>query len=153
MGRRDAVPSFFRGAEFDGLGRDGCRVPLPWEPDGASFGFGSAPAHLPQPQWFDQYAVSLQDRDPSSTLSLYREALRLRHPLQTGEELEWIETGRPDVLRFARPNGWEVVTTFGDEPFDLGDAATDVVLATAPLDHSRMPGESTVWIAPQSLLG
>lgn len=145
-------PSFFRGAEFDGLGRDGCRVPLPWEPDGASFGFGSAPAHLPQPQWFDQYAVSLQDRDPSSTLSLYREALRLRHPLQTGEELEWIETGRPDVLRFARPNGWEVVTTFGDEPFDLGDAATDVVLAAAPLDHSRMPGESTVWIAPQPLL-
>src|SRR3546814_10491177 len=25
---------------FDGLGRDGCRVPLPWTTTGSSFGFG-----------------------------------------------------------------------------------------------------------------
>jgi len=139
-------PAFFRGAVFDGLGRDGCRVPLPWTASGPSFGFGSAEAHLPQPAWFAESAVDVEAADPSSTLSLYREALRLRHELQTEESLEWIETGQPDVLRFARPNGWHIVTNFGTEPFDLGADAADVVLGTVV--DGAVPADSTVWIAP-----
>ena len=139
-------PAFFRGAVFDGLGRDGCRVPLPWTASGPSFGFGSGDAHLPQPAWFAESAVDVEAADPSSTLALYREALRLRHELQTEESLEWIETGRPDVLRFARPNGWQIVTNFGSEPFDLGADAADVVLGSVV--DGALPGDSTVWIAP-----
>jgi len=146
-------PAFFRGAEFDGLGRDGCRVPLPWSADGVSFGFGAAPAHLPQPAWFADHAADVEAADPASTLALYREALRLRHPLQTGETLEWIDTGRADVLRFARPNGWQIVTNFAGDEFDLGADAADVVLASAPLAGAALPGESTAWIAPAGLLG
>ncbi|WP_314650476.1 alpha-amylase family glycosyl hydrolase [uncultured Microbacterium sp.] len=145
-------PAFFRGAEFDGLGRDGCRVPLPWTADGVSFGFGSAPAHLPQPAWFAEHAVDAEASDPSSTLSLYREALRLRHPLQTEESLEWIETGRADVLRFVRPNGWQIVANFGTEPFDLGADAAEVVLASAALSGTSLAGEATAWLAPAGLL-
>ncbi|MDP3950115.1 glycoside hydrolase family 13 protein [Microbacterium sp.] len=146
-------PSFFRGASFDGLGRDGCRVPLPWTASGPSFGFGAGDAHLPQPSWFAEYAVEVEAADPSSTLSLYREALRQRHLLQTGESLEWIETGRPDVLRFVRPNGWEVVTNFGAEPFELGTDAANVVLSSLALDGQFLPGEATAWIAPSELRG
>ncbi|WP_017203570.1 glycoside hydrolase family 13 protein [Microbacterium algeriense] len=141
-------PAFFRGAEFDGLGRDGCRVPLPWSAEGVSFGFGDAAAHLPQPTWFAEYAVDVEASDPASTLSLYREALRLRHPLQSDETLEWIETGRADVLRFTRPNGWQIVTNFGTDPFDLGADADEVVLASTPLEGSALPAEATAWIAP-----
>jgi len=144
-------PAFFRGGEFDGLGRDGCRVPLPWTASGTSFGFGGGDAHLPQPAWFADYAVDVEAADPASTLSLYREALRLRRRLQTDETLEWIETGRPDVLRFARPNGWQVVTNFGAEPFDLGADAADVVLG--PVAEGALPGDSTVWIAPAGFIG
>jgi alpha-glucosidase len=144
-------PAFFRGGAYDGLGRDGCRVPLPWTADGASFGFGDAVAHLPQPRWFAQHAVEVEAQDPASTLSLYREALRLRRLLQTGEQLEWIETGREDVLRFTRPNGWQVVANFGTEPYPLG-APSDAVVLGALLDLA-VPGESTVWIAPARLLG
>ncbi|KJL48005.1 Oligo-1,6-glucosidase [Microbacterium hydrocarbonoxydans] len=144
-------PAFFRGGEFDGLGRDGCRVPLPWTASGSSFGFGAGDAHLPQPSWFSDYAVEVEAADPASTLSLYREALRLRHRLQTDEALEWIETGRADVLRFARPNGWQVVTNFGSEPLDLGADAAHVVLG--PVIDGALPGDSTVWIAPPGLLG
>ncbi|PSL39219.1 alpha-glucosidase [Labedella gwakjiensis] len=143
-------PAFFRGGEFDGLGRDGCRVPLPWTASGSSFGFGTGDAHLPQPAWFADFAVDVEAGDPTSTLSLYREALRVRHVLQSDESLEWIETGRPDVLRFARPNGWHVVTNFGTEPFDLGADAAGVVLGA--VEGSALPRESTVWIAPAGLL-
>ncbi|MCS3844332.1 glycoside hydrolase family 13 protein [Microbacterium sp. AK031] len=146
-------PAFFRGGAFDGLGRDGCRVPLPWTASGSSFGFGSDGSHLPQPAWFAEYAVDVEADDPSSTLSLYREALRLRHLLQTGEALAWIDTGRADVLRFSRPNGWQIVTNFGDEPFDLGMDAASVVLSNLALDGQFLSGEATAWIAPNHLLG
>ncbi len=138
-------PGFFRGSEYDRLGRDGCRVPLPWTAEGSSFGFGPGGAHLPQPSWFADYAVAVEDADPDSTLNLYRKALELRHGLQTDEDLEWIETGRDDVLRFRRPNGWEVITTFGGEPFPLADE--NVVLTTAPLTDGAIPADTTVWIA------
>jgi alpha-glucosidase len=140
-------PTFFR-SEGEDFGRDGCRVPLPWRSDGPSFGFGDDGSHLPQPDWFADYAVSREDGDPASTLTLYREALRLRRSLQTGESLEWIESGRDDVLRFRRPNGWEVVTNFGAEPYplDRGDPA----IASSPLDGGLLPGDSTVWFAPGS---
>jgi len=138
-------PTWFR-TNGERYGRDGCRVPLPWTASGPSFGFGSGDAHLPQPAWFAESAVDVEAADPSSTLALYREALRLRHELQTEESLEWIETGRPDVLRFARPNGWQIVTNFGSEPFDLGADAADVVLGSVV--DGALPGDSTVWIAP-----
>jgi len=136
-------PTFFRseGADF---GRDGCRVPLPWRSDGPSFGFGDDGSHLPQPEWFADYAVSREDGDPASTLTLYREALRLRRSLQTSERLEWIESGRDDVLRFRRPNGWEVVTNFGAEPYPLDRG--DPVIASSPLDGGLLPGATTVWL-------
>ncbi|WP_298866353.1 glycoside hydrolase family 13 protein [uncultured Microbacterium sp.] len=143
-------PAFFRGADpdRDGLGRDGCRVPLPWTSSGASFGFGAGGAHIPQPGWFAQYAVEAEDADASSSLNVYRRALALRHDLQTVEELAWIRSGRADVLRFARPNGWQVVTNFGAEPFELGSDAADVVLSTQPLSDGALLGEATAWIAP-----
>ncbi|RLP84776.1 alpha-amylase [Mycetocola lacteus] len=140
-------PTFFRtqGAE---IGRDGCRVPLPWTESGPSFGFGEAGAHLPQPAWFGEYAVSRESADPHSTLSLYRRALALRHELQTAEELEWLETGRADVLEFVRPNGWRVITNFGTEPYPLGPD-TVVLTSSDPVDTAltEVPAETTVWIA------
>ncbi|WP_404430395.1 glycoside hydrolase family 13 protein [Microbacterium lacus] len=136
-------PTFFRSPGLD-MGRDGCRVPLPWTSSGASFGFGADGAHLPQPDWFAAHSVAEQDGDRESTLMLYRRALALRHELQSGEELEWVDTGRPDVLRFTRPNGWTVVTNFGTESFDLDDA--DFLLASADTRVGAVAGESTVWL-------
>ncbi|KTR92904.1 alpha-amylase [Microbacterium testaceum] len=136
-------PTFFRSPGVD-QGRDGCRVPLPWAEEGTSFGFGANGAHLPQPEWFGTYAVDLQDGDPASTLSLYRRALDLRHALQTDEQLEWIETGRADVVAFERPNGWTVVTNFGAVPAAL--PAGEVLLSSSPLEGDALPGETTVWL-------
>ncbi|HEX5857117.1 MAG TPA: glycoside hydrolase family 13 protein [Microbacterium sp.] len=138
-------PTFFRSPGVD-KGRDGCRVPLPWSAQGESFGFGDGGAHLPQPAWFALHAVDVEDGRPDSTLTLYRRALALRHELQTDEELDWIDTGRADVLRFARPNGWQVVTNFGSEDYELDRA--DVLLASEEAPLGIVPGETTVWLAP-----
>ena len=141
-------PTFFRteGAE---IGRDGCRVPLPWTAEDDAFGFGAGGAHLPQPTWFAAHAVDAEEADSSSVLNLYRRALALRHRLQAEEQLTWVETGREDVLWFSRPGGWQVVTNFGAEPFALpADAAADVVLTSSGDAAADVPGETTVWIAP-----
>lgn len=98
-------------------GRDGCRVPLPWDStdapapaawnpafgDGATgtFGFsdarGGAPhgePHLPQPLWFGAYAVDRQEADPGSMLALYRRALAIRRELlapQGASTASWVD--------------------------------------------------------------
>ncbi|GAA5189500.1 glycoside hydrolase family 13 protein [Arthrobacter gyeryongensis] len=137
-------PSFFRGAEYDGLGRDGCRVPLPWEPDGTSFGFGTGGSHLPQPGWFAQYAVSVEEKDPASTLSFYRRALALRHEIQGPETLEWGDISDENVLHFVRPGNWHVVANFGTAPVALPKG--EVLLASADVKNGTLPGEATAWI-------
>ncbi|WP_420814760.1 glycoside hydrolase family 13 protein [Kineococcus siccus] len=131
-------------------GRDGCRVPLPWTAHGASLGFGDGPAHLPQPAWFAEYAVSRQEEDPTSTLALYRRALAARRRLQTGEQLEWADDVPAGVVRFRRPGGWTSMTNFGPAavPLPAGRVVlssgthTDDELATL----TQLPGETTVWL-------
>ncbi|MFN8081348.1 MAG: glycoside hydrolase family 13 protein [Kineosporiaceae bacterium] len=103
--RQDPVWLRSNGAE---RGRDGCRVPLPWTPDGPSLGFGTAPGWLPQPaEWAgpDGLSAQVQQADPASMLTFYRTALRLRRDLVTtghlgagsptasgGRALTWVET-------------------------------------------------------------
>ncbi|MFF1251832.1 glycoside hydrolase family 13 protein [Pseudarthrobacter sp. NPDC058329] len=136
-------PAFFRNKGVE-IGRDGCRVPLPWTASGNSFGFGTAGAHLPQPKWFAGHAVETQEALEDSTLSLYRRALALRSNLQTAETLEWLETGRADVVAFRRPNGWTSVTNFGTEAFEL--PAGEVLVSSAPITAHSVPGATTAWL-------
>ncbi|MBP2437449.1 glycoside hydrolase family 13 protein [Microbacterium amylolyticum] len=139
-------PSFFRNPGVD-PGRDGCRVPLPWEADGPSYGFGAGGAHLPQPSWFGASSVAAQEGDENSTLSMYRRALQLRRELQTAETVEWDEElSQGDVLVFSRPNGWTCATNFGDAPATL--PAGEVILSsvTEPAEAGVLPAASTVWL-------
>ncbi|MCU1433478.1 MAG: glycosidase [Pseudarthrobacter sp.] len=136
-------PAFFRNKGVE-IGRDGCRVPLPWTSSGSSFGFGTGGAHLPQPEWFARHSVEVQEAEDDSTLSIYRRAMALRSGLQTGETLEWLETGRPDVLAFRRPNGWTSVTNFGTEAVNL--PAGTVLISSSPLEADSLPGATTAWL-------
>ena len=135
-------PAFFRNHGTD-IGRDGCRVPLPWTNNGVSFGFGSALPHLPQPTSFGQLSVEAAESDPSSTLHLYRDALALRGQLQGGG-LEWMETGDAAVLAFRRPSGWITVTNFGNTPYEL--PAGEVLIASSPVSNRVLPGAATAWL-------
>jgi alpha-glucosidase len=136
-------PVFFRKGGVE-VGRDGCRVPLPWTKDGPSFGFGVGSAHLPQPSWLAEYAADVQEASPDSTLHLYRRALDLRRKLQTAEVLEWLPAN-PSVIAFRRPNGWVSVTNFGTGPAPLPDG--QLLLASGPLGGDKvLPPDTTAWL-------
>ncbi|TDS79543.1 glycoside hydrolase family 13 protein [Amnibacterium kyonggiense] len=124
-------------------GRDGARVPLPWTADGPSFGFGAGGSHLPQPAWFADYAVAVEEADPDSTLHLYRRALALRAELTAGEGVRFVD-GRDGVIEVERDGGWRCVTTFG-VPATL--PAGEILVATAPIGADRvLPADATAWI-------
>jgi alpha-glucosidase len=137
-------PAWFRSGHAE-RGRDGCRVPIPWEADAPSYGFGPADASwLPQPPVWAEYALDRQRDVPGSTYELYRSALRLRreHRLGAGA-LTWVEAPA-DVLAF-RTGDVLVLTNFGDSPAELPPGAR-VLLSSEPLDaDGRVPTDVTVW--------
>ena len=136
-------PTFFRSPGED-VGRDGCRVPIPWESDGPSFGFGDAQPHLPQPDSFADMSVAAQTGQEGSTLELYRRALHLRRELQGPETLDWGDTGRDDVLHIRRPGGWSALLNTGVQPFEL--PAGEVLIASSELDEGALAAQSAVWL-------
>lgn len=118
-------------------------MPIPWTSKGESFGFNNgSKSHLPQPEWFGDYAVDKEDADPSSVLNLYRRALHLRKTLQGEEKLEWVNDSK-DVLHFKRPGGWEVVCNFGKTPVDMPKGE---VLLVSQGKGENLDGETTAWI-------
>ncbi|KAB1161185.1 glycoside hydrolase family 13 protein [Micromonospora sp. AMSO12t] len=129
-------------------GRDGCRVPIPWEADAPSYGFGPTDASwLPQPSLWAEFALDRQRDTPGSTYELYRTALRLRREHRLGEgPLEWLASG-DEVLSF-RNGGLTVLTNFGDAAVPL-PAGSELVHASAPLDaDGAVPTDVTVWVRP-----
>ena len=126
-------------------GRDGCRVPLPWTSDGASFGFGPGGSWLPQPAWFAAFAVAAQDGVPGSTLEMYRAALACRRGLGGDESLTWVASGHAEVLHLRRSTGWDCVTNFGVAAVAM--PAGEVLLASGPLAaDGSLPPDTTVWL-------
>ncbi|WP_017932951.1 glycoside hydrolase family 13 protein [Nocardioides sp. Iso805N] len=124
-------------------GRDGCRVPIPWNREGSSFGFGTGGAHLPQPRWFASVSVQAEQDDPSSTLSLYRAAIAVRARLQGEESLTWVDSA-PNLLHFTRPGGWHCLTNLGAAPVDLPDG--EVMVTSGPLRDGLLPQDTTAWV-------
>lgn len=138
-------PSFHRtGGEV--YGRDGCRVPIPWEPDAPAFGFNTTgESWLPQPETFARFAHAAQAGVEGSTLELYRLALALRaeHGFGLGT-LTWLEGYGDDVLAF-RNGSVTVIANLGDIPVGLPTGA--VILTSDPLEGGAVPSDTTVWVA------
>ncbi|MEZ2391187.1 alpha-amylase family glycosyl hydrolase [bacterium RCC_150] len=137
-------PSFFRTNGVE-RGRDGCRVPLPWNSTMPGFGFSewypaeaagastpagaadsgtpAAPADpwLPQPAAFGKLAADRQAGVAGSTLELYRSVLAFRraHRLGSGT-FQWAEEHDPanGVLAF-RNRDVLVVVNMGTSALEL----------------------------------
>ncbi|MBC9729366.1 alpha-amylase family glycosyl hydrolase [Streptomyces sp. TRM68367] len=131
-------------------GRDGCRVPLPWTGDTPPFGFStsvSAAPWLPQPDDWKSYTAEANQADRTSTLQLYRSALRLRrtNPHLRTEEFRWLDSP-PGTLLFERGNGLLCAVNLTDQPTPLPDA-TSPLITSAPLGKDGLlPPDTTVLL-------
>ena len=127
-------------------GRDGWRVPMPWEGDAPPFGFSTNPdTWLPLPKEWSALTVEKQLADPESTLSFYREALRLRSARSEfdGTAIEWLDSP-DDTLVYRVDGGLVCALNAGDEPIAL--PAGEVLLASAEVVDGKLPPNAAAWL-------
>jgi alpha-glucosidase len=145
--RQDPIFARTNGAE---LGRDGCRVPLPWSGSEAPYGFGppGSTPWLPQPPAWEALSVAAQRDDPQSTLTLYRTALKLRRSAaQLGDgELRWWSAPDESVLVFERPGRDEAIVC----AVNLGEGAAvaptgELLVASEALVDGKLPPDAAGW--------
>ena len=142
-------PTFARTGGVE-LGRDGCRVPMPWEQGAPALGFSpTGAAWLPQPAAYSDLAVDAQTGVEGSTLELYRTLLRLRRERRLGlAALAEVEGPGDDVLGYVAtaPDGARtlVVANLSTEQIGLPEGAS-VLVASGELVDGRVPADTAVW--------
>ncbi len=131
------------------VGRDGCRVPLPWAGDAPPYGFSPDRAAtgpwLPQPEGWGPLTAASQGSDPTSVLALYRDALRVRreHLVTAPAEVGWVDAPA-GVLAFAR-GPWQCWVNTGTTEVALPDG--DVALCSDPgAPPGRLPAAAAAWV-------
>lgn len=136
-------PTWFR-TDHERYGRDGCRVPIPWEAAAPAYGFNSSgKSWLPQPADWAAYARDAQAGEKGSTLELYRSALALRAEQRLGlGSVEWLGGYPAEVVAFRNGNVTVVANTgIGLVPLPAGAVA----LSSEPVT-TELPGDTTVWL-------
>jgi alpha-glucosidase len=142
--RQDPVFARTGGAE---LGRDGCRVPLPWSGTRPPYGFGAGPAWLPQPTEWAELSVAAQRHEPASTLNLYRQALRLRRELGLGrgDDVTWHSDADADLIILSRRAGIVCAVNLGDSPAEVSIVDGSPLVASAASDGMVLPADGAAW--------
>ncbi len=156
--REDPV---FHQTNGERIGRDGCRIPLPWTDDPTSaFGFSTVPSDasapepwLPQPEWWGQSAVTELDGVEGSTLELYRELIAARRDHATPQGLVAAVIQLGDGLVAVRRGDLAVVTNVTDTAIalDMSDPhlsiATPVFASEGAEMHTPgvIPPDATIW--------
>ncbi|MBC7559024.1 MAG: glycoside hydrolase family 13 protein [Dermatophilaceae bacterium] len=133
-------------------GRDGCRVPMPWEADRPSYGFGPADqTWLPQPASYAGLAVDRQAGVPGTTLELYRALLAIRraHGLGAGS-LSLLPGYSQDVVALVNESAAGarvvVITNLGVEPVAVPGGALSLVSSGPLTPQGLVPTDTTVWL-------
>lgn len=141
-------PTWFR-TRGERYGRDGCRVPIPWNSAGASYGFNDTGASwLPQPPEWAVLARDAQENDPDSTLSLYRSLLAEREGRSLGSgTLQWLAGYGDDVVAF-RNGDVTVLANLGAASVPLPPG--EVIVASGPLAGDALPVDTAVWVLTRS---
>ena len=131
------------------IGRDGCRVPLPWEAGvGAANGFNSTgESWLPQPDSYRVFSRNLQEGVAGSTLELYKRLLKERKAFGMGAgAFRWApEYQDKNTLAYIN-NDVLVIMNFGPDSVAL---PAGEVLVTTQHDltaENEIEHDQVVWI-------
>ncbi|WP_062516330.1 glycoside hydrolase family 13 protein [Demequina gelatinilytica] len=137
-------PTWHR-TEGERYGRDGCRVPLPWEADAPAYGFSpTGDAWLPQPAVYGTLARDAQSGVEGSTLEMYRAALRLRreHRIGVGSgDVAWEDS--PEGVLIHRVGDIRVIANVSGAPVPVEG---DVLVTSHALEDGALPADATVWV-------
>lgn len=123
----------------DGPGREGARVPIPWE-EGGNRAFTTGTPWLPM-AWPEGISVAVQHIAETSVLRFYRAAFAFRRGnIKASDLQDWERDG--DVIRLTYP-GTKVVLNFGSEAVSV-DASPD--FASGPCDNCLPGRTAAVWL-------
>ena len=129
------------------VGRDHCRVPIPWEGSRPPYGFSTADeTWLPMPEGWSHLTVAAQREDPDSTLSLYRAAIGIRQSWPAAETASIVWNDELDGCQAFRRDGSDILCMINTSrrPVPLPDG--EVLLASGPLDGRDLPPDTAVWL-------
>lgn len=142
-------PSFERSHRTQ-PGRDGCRVPLPWNADAPGFGFGpTGNTSLPQPANWNTYAVDAQEEVSDSTLEPYRSAIWLRRQHRLGGgELRWVTdlTGESDGTIAFINGDVLVIANLGTIPVEVPRHARLLLRSDGQQGETDVQPDTAVWL-------
>ena len=131
------------------IGRDGCRVPLPWEAGvGAANGFNTTgESWLPQPANYRVFSRNLQEGVAGSTLELYKRLLKERKLFGLGAgAFRWADEYQDKNTLAYINNGVLVLMNFGPDAVAL---PAGEVLVTTQHDltaERELEHDQVVWI-------
>ena len=145
------------------VGRDGCRVPMPWDSHGDALGFNTTgKTWLPQPDSWRKLAVSTQDSDASSMLTMARTALHLRRDLRAlggitsgVDPMQWDADAPVDCLSFVRParlggHAVRCVLNLGSHEVTLPWDGMVILESEAGAVHNgRLRPNASVWMTTE----
>ena len=140
--RRDPVVRRTGGAR---TGRDGCRVPLPWDA-GRGLGFTTGTPWLPQPPGWEALSVEAQAGDEGSVLSLVRRALTVRREPPFRGALRWHESP-PRTLVFERSaEGRTIVCALNVDGEPLGIPDGELLVGSETGLEGALPPATAAWV-------
>jgi alpha-glucosidase len=131
------------------VGRDGCRVPLPWVAEaGATNGFNSSgKGWLPQPEVYREYSRDQQVGVTGSTLELYRAALAMRRQLNLGSgSFEWLTDLVTETSLGFRNDKVLVIHNFGNAPLALPHGKVLIASGVNSAREQLLEPNETVWL-------
>ena len=131
-------PIFFR-TNGERLGRDGCRVPIPWTTTPPAFGFTGSEPWLPMPEDWGAVCVEAQEGNPASMLALYRSALRLR---PRDDDFAWRASAR-GTIAFDRGD-LTCLVNFDAPELELPEG--ELVIASEPDITTSLPPNTAAWV-------
>ena len=152
---RERQDPHFHRTKGEHLGRDGCRVPLPWKRKGTSLGFGADSgkgAWLTQPSAWSELSVEAQESDPRSSLARVRNATSVRrtHRALTHGAFAWdTPRCRDGVVAFRRTLAGEqtvlCIANMGAKPTSSIEGT--LLCASGDVTGGVVPPDTTAWFA------
>ena len=147
-------PVFFRtgGAQ---IGRDGCRVPMPWTTAPGrrvrllAAGHDRRPVDATAGRLGRRTPSAAQDDDPASVLALYRRLIAARRELLGASERRARSRSTTTSSRSAAATSSSPATWGASRVPCVAAAGLDAVLTTGDdADGTTVPADTTVWFAP-----